>query len=230
MTGPKPKVFALPVSSWVLPPPIGRAAAELAYGEPIASGAWGAILSAFRRYGFDRDALAAAPRVNANRKDPRSYPVVRARACNKFGEALEFVREFQTDPVSRAIGIAALGRTGAARVGGDLKRHLLAAELELMKALAIVNAAPPEPPVTCMTEADLRQRLAREIVRALADSGHDRSLSGWSLAGVARPSDSDLAPVERLLCALQVPPGFSRPSGSDQPDTVARWIREALRE
>lgn len=220
MSGPKPKSVVIPVSGWVVPPPIDRHQAEAEFGSPIAEATWKAIVVAYRRYGFDRDALAAAPRLNSDRNDPKSYKITRRNAQKKIRDMLEFIREFRENPMSRAICVMAIGRTGAAELPGDLDRHLLDADLKLVSALAVVEAALPDPPYTTWTDADLRKRLARDLVTALKDAGHDVSLSAsWD----DDTSDAELAPVERLLSALEVPPG-------DRPSSVARWIREALRE
>ena len=69
-------------------------------------------------------------------------------------------------------------------------------------------------------EAGSQRRLARDVVAALDVAGLDTGLTGWK--EVEDMADADLAPVERPLCALDVPPG-------DTPRTAVRWIREALR-
>ena len=86
MSGPKPKSVPIFVGGFVVPPPINRQEAETAFGAPLGDAAWSRIVKAFSDFGMNRDALVAAPRVNADRNDPRSYPSLvgaRRRSCAK---------------------------------------------------------------------------------------------------------------------------------------------------
>ena len=188
--GPEAQVVRRPGEYWVLPPPVDRAAAEKAYGAPLGDDVWNAIVAAFKRFGFDRDALAAAPRINTDRKDARSYPAGRARARKKLGDALAFVTEFKADPVARAICIAALGRTGAAQSGGDLARHLHAAAMKLTEALAVVNAALPRSSSRVLDRGG-PEAASRQRDRRRAEEGRERDgavgLEGGRRRGGLRP-------------------------------------------
>ena len=195
---------------------ISKAEAEEEFGADIPESAWHSICLAFKRHGMRLDELEGT-RDNRNKNDARGWHKRKQDAEKGLRAALRGLDRINRDFLAEAEDLVSLNLSGGLESYGCLGRLDKAMEEILFLSLMMREAEPLSRDI--MTEAQSRQKLARDVFSAL--EGFGATLSNGRDIGQREPSYADLTGFERLAELLEIHQG-------DTPLATAKWLRDAM--